>query len=200
MVSYWPRGVGRKDSTNVCRGINSSSVKQVLLFTQKTTHLLPHSVPWGWSSVLELSWIANKLDYWNIDLGLGDEIDCAGSYGSLCKGVLPEYFSHSRIRYATGPLSTTLTWVWKDGVDSDNALRDPRQQYDEAISSVDSQSYLDLNLDWRIADSALLSFTVTNLTDNKPPLLGEQAFEVNTHPGVYDVLGRRYQARISYRF
>jgi iron complex outermembrane receptor protein len=164
------------------------------------SYSIPHDTPWGWHSSFEFSVIASKLDAWEIDLGRGVSADCSGHFGTLCKGVVAEYRSLTRLQYRSGPLAAALSWQWLDGVDSDNELRPPEQHYDEAVAKLDSENYLDFNLSLDLSDAATLSFTVTNLTDNSPPLLGGNAISMNTDPGTYDVLGRRYQARFNIRF
>ena len=155
---------------------------------------------WGWSSAFKFTVIASKLDSWEVDLGQGERRECSGRFGSFCRGVVAEYRALTRLHYRSGPLSATLSWQWLDGVKSDNSLRLPELQYDEAVKRVGSEGYLDFHLSWNLSDAATVSFTATNLTDNSPPLLGGNEIDFNTAPSVYDVLGRRYQAGLNIRF
>ena len=163
-------------------------------------YALPHQAPWGWNSVFEISVIGSKLDSFEVNLGQGESRECSGRFGSFCRGVVAKYRALTRLHYRSGPVSAALSWQWLDGVESDNSLRIPQQQYNEAVKSVGSEDYLDFNLSWSVSDAATVSFTVTNLTDNSPPLLGGNQIDINTAPSVYDVLGRRYQAGLNIRF
>lgn len=59
--------------------------------------------------------------------------------------------------------------------------------------------YLDLNASWYLTSSAELSLGVTNVTNQEPPLY-TASIEMNTDPSTFDVLGRRYFARLNYKF
>lgn len=154
-----------------------------------------HMAPWNWPSSLTISSIINKVDSLEADLGRGTIIECAGNFGDPCSGVNPEHRALSRLRYQTGAISTALTWRWLDSVSLTGRIAPDGPPYSTAVQKLDSQNYLDFALSWQVNDSLSLNFDTINLTDNEPPILGDYQTSpgVNTDPGTYDVLGRRYQ-------
>jgi iron complex outermembrane recepter protein len=165
-------------------------------------YTLPHAVPWGWPSDLSISLLATKNHSNEVDLGQGVTVECNGRFGDLCRGVIPDYRSYTTVGYRTGPLFASLNWRWLSSVKNDNGLRIPEEQSPQLVDKIDSQDYLDLYLGWNWNDTLTLSFNVTNLTDNDPPLMpwNSGGSNMNTDPAVYDVYGRRYSAGLNFRF
>ncbi len=64
----------------------------------------------------------------------------------------------------------------------------------ERIGAVD---YLDAELSLDFADSIGLAVGVQNLTDEVPPVIGDNQGQANTYPGTYDVFGRTYFVRLT---
>lgn len=62
-----------------------------------------------------------------------------------------------------------------------------------------SIDYLDLNASWYVTEAAEISIGAINVTDEEPPLY-TASIEMNTDPSTFDVLGRRYFARLNYKF
>ena len=67
-----------------------------------------------------------------------------------------------------------------------------------AFRSIDDYDYLDLYLSYNLWDERIkVSFGVTNLTDEDPPVLGNEIGDTssnsgNTFPSNFDTLGRFY--------
>ncbi|MBX7496697.1 TonB-dependent receptor [Qipengyuania sp. 6B39] len=71
--------------------------------------------------------------------------------------------------------------------------------------TIPAEHYFDLSLRWAATDNFEFVFTIQNLLDNKPKLvgsdLGSTAFNSgNIYPSTYDALGRRYAAAVKLRF
>ena len=65
--------------------------------------------------------------------------------------------------------------------------------------------YFDLSTRFAVTENVSLTFSVENLTDKKPPLVGSTigvtAFNSgNTYPSTYDALGRKFAASARVRF
>lgn len=109
-------------------------------------------------------------------------------------GARPEWKANTRLTYDWQSLSLAAGWRYIDGMKD----RDLELNY-----RVPSYDYFDLYaayaFDQGMLDGLTLSAGVENLTDEDPPLLPSQV-QANTDPSQYDVLGRRYYARMSYRF
>ena len=73
------------------------------------------------------------------------------------------------------------------------------------FQSVDSQNYLDFNLGYSYKDWGRFSFLVRNITDEDPPILGNEtgstAFNSgNTFPSLFDTMGRTYSGNLKVTF
>jgi len=73
------------------------------------------------------------------------------------------------------------------------------------FNRIGAYDYFDLSTRWSIGDNLTLTFTVENLFDKEPPLVGADvgstAFNSgNTYPSTYDALGRTYNAALKLRF
>jgi outer membrane receptor protein involved in Fe transport len=68
---------------------------------------------------------------------------------------------------------------------------------------VPARDYVSLNAGHTVRDGALAGFTVRlgveNVLDEQPPIFPSWQ-QANTDPSQYDVLGRRYFARLEYTF
>ena len=120
--------------------------------------------------------------------------DVAGTSTFGIGGARPEWKANTRLTYDWQSLSLAAGWRYIDGMKD----RDLELNY-----RVPSYDYFDLYaayaFDQGTLDGLTLSAGVENLTDEDPPLLPSQV-QANTDPSQYDVLGRRYYARMSYRF
>ena len=109
-------------------------------------------------------------------------------------GARPEWKANTTLRYDWQSLSLAAGWRYIDGMKA----RDLELNY-----KVPSYDYFDLyaayGFDQGFLDGLTLSGGVENLTDEDPPLMPSYV-QASTDPSQYDVLGRRYYLRASYRF
>ncbi|MGB3471514.1 MAG: TonB-dependent receptor [Erythrobacter sp.] len=76
---------------------------------------------------------------------------------------------------------------------------------DVNFTQIPAESYFDLTFQWDVIENVLFTFTVTNLFDNQPAIVGSDigstAFNSgNVFPSTYDPLGRRYAASLRFSF
>jgi iron complex outermembrane receptor protein len=143
-----------------------------------------------------LNWLVGYVDSYQRSGGPGipaDEI--AGMARGVMGGSVPRWKWNLRASYAWSDLDLTLQWRYIDSMYG--GFDDPK---DWKIPSTD---YFDLYAGFGVEEGLFAGLTVTagieNLTDQDPPIFPRYV-QANTDPSVYDVLGRRYFARMTYRF
>lgn len=129
-------------------------------------------------------------------------LDCLGFYGASCGNPLPENRWIQRTTWSVGIFDFSYLWRHLDGVDIERVQAPGTFP---AFRSIDSYDYLDLFVGANLTDNVSLSFGVTNVTDEDPPVVGNEAGTTasnsgNTFPSVYDVLGRVFSAGVKVRF
>lgn len=120
--------------------------------------------------------------------------DCKGYFGTTCDPI-SEFRFIQRTTWSWGDLTASLQWRHIDSVD-----REPREAATSfaAFRSIDDYDYLDLYASYNLWDDRVrLSVGIDNLTDEEPPVMGNEAGDTssnggNTFPSNYDVLGRMY--------
>lgn len=128
-------------------------------------------------------------------------VDCNGFYGTSCDPV-PEFRSTLRFNWFRNDLSASLLWRRvgeMEAQESEAAALFP------AFRSVDAQDYFDLTLGYTYDDFVSVSLLVYNLTDEDPPILGNEtgstAFNSgNTFPSLFDTVGRTYSLNLKVAF
>ena len=129
--------------------------------------------------------------------------ECVGQYGVDCDSPLPEFSFSQRTTLTFGQISLSVLWrfiddlTYQEGADNETFLPE--------FSSIDEKHYFDLSTRFEITEDANLVFTVRNLFDNKPPLVGSSIGSTaynsgNTYPSTYDPLGRRYAIGLNLQF
>lgn len=138
--------------------------------------------------------------------------ECVGYYSTNCNAfgynattngaIQPEFSWNQRTTLSFGPADVSLLWRHIDGV-----------RYEPIATStilpqfarIKAHDYFDLSSRVEVSERLALTFTVTNLLDKQPPIVGANAgpssFNAgNTYPSTYDVLGRRYSvsARVTF--
>jgi iron complex outermembrane recepter protein len=76
---------------------------------------------------------------------------------------------------------------------------------DPAFRSIKAYHYFDLSVRFGVTENVSLTFSVENLTDEKPPQVGSLVGTAagnsgNTYPSTYDALGRKFAASARVRF
>lgn len=120
--------------------------------------------------------------------------DCKGYFGTTCDPV-SEFRFIQRTTWNWGDLTASLQWRHIDGVSIEPTEASGTFS---AFRKIDDYDYLDLYASYYLWDDRVrLSFGIDNLTDEEPPVLGNEAGDTssnsgNTFPSNYDVLGRAY--------
>lgn len=119
-------------------------------------------------------------------------IDCRGYFGTTCDPVSDLNWTQ-RTTWSWNDLETSLVWRHTSSVD----IEEPeRESVYREFRSIDSYDYLDLYIGYTLyEDRVTLSLGINNLTDEDPPILGNEAGDTssnsgNTFPSNYDVYGR----------
>ncbi|WP_298439338.1 TonB-dependent receptor [uncultured Ferrimonas sp.] len=97
------------------------------------------------------------------------------------------------------------TWVTPWDVNATAAIRFVGEvdELGDGPTSIDSQTYLDLQTTWQATDNLTLNLGINNLLDEEPPIIGNAPSGIgngNTFPGTYDALGRYIFAGASLKF
>jgi len=129
-------------------------------------------------------------------------IDCSGFFGTSCDPVSDLRWTQ-RTSWNWGDLTASLQWRHIDGVDIE---RPEAAATFAAFRSIDDYDYLDAYVSYSLWDERVrLSVGIDNITDEEPPVLGNEAGDTssnsgNTFPSNYDTLGRMYTfgARLSF--
>ena len=125
------------------------------------------------------------IDSWEQEEFPGAGIDeCVGTYAGSCNLPTPEIRNNLTTTWQTPwDVTLNLTWRYIDGV---------TEQGSAAPLNIPAQDYFDLAGTWDIADFVSLSFGVSNLLDEEPPIVTDGVtarVNGNTYSGVYDHLG-----------
>ncbi len=135
----------------------------------------------------------------------GLDRECIGQYGVDCSftgSPLPEFSFSQRTTLTFDTVSVSLLWRFIDDLRvQDDAAGSFRPEFE----SIDEKHYFDLSTRFEITKDANLVFTVQNLFDKDPPLVGSSIGSTaynsgNTYPSTYDPLGRRYAVGLNLQF
>ncbi|MFC3713190.1 TonB-dependent receptor domain-containing protein [Sphingoaurantiacus capsulatus] len=156
--------------------------------------------------------------------------ECVGYYSPNCGvssgQIQPKYQFSQRTTLGFGDVDVSLLWRFLDAV-----KYEPRQHADDLAAAranptgcpdpagadtggcvvnpefreIDAYHYFDLSTRWGITENISLTFSVENLFDKKPPLVGalvgtSAGNSGNTYPSTYDALGRKFAASARIRF
>ncbi len=154
--------------------------------------------------------------------------DCVGYFSANCGQPIPEWQWSLRTTMSIEALDVSLLWrhisgTVYEGQAADFAARGfsagGRNLFNgtlpasagglagtvENFNEIPAYDYFDLSTRFTVSDNFTLSFTVQNLFDRDPPLVGGEAGSTtfnsgNTFPSTYDSIGRRYVAAAKIRF
>ena len=129
-------------------------------------------------------------------------INCRGFFGTSCDPISDLTWTQ-RTTWTWGDLTASLQWRHTDAVSIE---RPELASTFSAFTGIDDYDYLDLYVSYYLWDERVrLSLGVDNLTDEEPPILGNESGDTssnfgNTYPSSYDVYGRSYifGARLSF--
>jgi len=123
-------------------------------------------------------------------------VDYAGSIGRRIGETLPEWKTVTTVSWARDNLSLNLRWRNIDEMENRLVVDNPQNT---SAVGVDSVNYFDLTGSWDVNENMRVTLGLLNATDEEPPIY-TSPLDYNTDPNTYDVLGRRYFARLSYGF
>lgn len=201
------------------------------LFTDGIDLLMNWNTDLGFAS-LDWSFVGNwtHSSKFKSDVNLASSLnrECVGYYSVNCSftgSIQPEYQFSNRFTLGFDKVDLSLLWRWQDSVsfepaqleadiantvgnaDCPDALgADPGAcVVDEKFRKIKSQHYFDLTGRFTVSDNLVVTLTVQNLLDNKPPIVGNTIGSTtynsgNTFPATYDALGRRYAVSAKLKF
>jgi outer membrane receptor protein involved in Fe transport len=147
--------------------------------------------------------------------------ECAGYYSVNCSftgSIQPEFQTSTRATFGVGDVDLSFLWRWTDAVqfepaqleaDLAAALASPADCPDPngadpggclvepEFRRIGAEHYFDATFRWNASDNFSFTFTIQNLLDNKPKLVGNTIGSTtfnsgNVFPSTYDALGRRF--------
>ncbi len=129
-------------------------------------------------------------------------VDCSGFFGTNCNPVSGLRWTQ-RTSWHWGDLTASMQWRHIDSVDIE---RSQTARTFAAFRKIDDYDYLDVYVSYNLWDDRVrLSAGIDNVTDEDPPVVGNEAGTTsynngNTFPSNYDTLGRMYTfgARLSF--
>jgi len=151
---------------------------------------------------LALSFTGNKVESWTFQANpAAINRDCLGYYSIACSVPFPELVWNQRTTWSVGAFDVGYLWRHIDGVKEEPG----GSSFLAAYSTIDSYDYLDLYATWTLNDMLKLNLTVTNVTDEDPPEVGNSIGSTsynsgNTYPQSYDVIGTYYTVGFSLKF
>jgi len=128
-------------------------------------------------------------------------VDCKGYYGTSCDPV-PKFRSTLRFSWNRDNYDASLLWRY---IGSMKAQANEAAALFPAFRSVKAQNYLDLSLGYNFAEFGRIAVLVKNLTDEDPPILGNETGSTsfnsgNTFPSLFDSMGRTYSVNLRLTF
>jgi len=169
----------------------------------------------------KVSWSLNGswLDYYHFQATPNAiNRDCTGYYSNNCGSPRPEFKWNSRLTYSRGIFDVSLMWNHLGSVKLEPyqatatlPLSTPQtggplaSTVLPAFSRIKAFDYFDLAVRAKVNDETELLFTVDNLFDKAPPLVGNGVAggtynAANTFPTLYDVIGRSFTVGIHLRY
>ena len=122
----------------------------------------------------------------------------------ICLGISiqPEFQFNQRTTLSIGDIDVSYLWRHIDSVEVEPLVAG---NFLEDFRRIGSADYFDLAVRAELGEHMTFTFTVSNLFDKQPPIvgntIGSTAFNSgNTYPSTYDAIGRRYSAAVRLRF
>lgn len=145
--------------------------------------------------------------------------ECVGYYSVNCSftgSIQPEFQTSTRATFGFEDVDLSFLWRWTDAVQFE-----PQQLADDLIvanatgctdpngadpdgcmvnpefRNIGAEHYFDLTARWNASDNFSFTFTIQNLLNNKPKVVGNTIGATsfnsgNVYPSTYDALGRRF--------
>ena len=151
--------------------------------------------------------------------------ECVGYYSVNCSftgSIQPEFSTSTRATFGFEDVDLSFLWRWTDAVSFEPAqlaadlaaavaagtnpvtgCPDPQGtdpngcMVEEGFRTIGAEHYFDLTARWNASDNFSFTFTIQNLLNNKPKVVGNTIGSTsfnsgNVFPSTYDALGRRF--------
>ena len=130
--------------------------------------------------------------------------ECVGYYSVNCSftgSIQPEFSTSTRATFGFEDVDLSFLWRWIDAVqfEPQQIIDDggPANTVQEQFRRIPAEHYFDLTARWNASDNFSFTFTVQNLLDNQPKVVGNTIGSTtfnsgNVYPSTYDALGRRF--------
>lgn len=127
--------------------------------------------------------------------------DCLGYYSVACANPVSDLRTTSRATWNVSAFDVSLQWRHYSSV----VVQPGTGNWLPAYSRIPAYNYFDLSGGWDVNDNIRLVGTISNLTDEQPPEVGNSIGATstnsgNTYPQSYDVIGRYYSIGLRARF
>lgn len=129
-------------------------------------------------------------------------VECVGYYGTQCGNPTHKFRFVQRTTWTMGDLQVSYLWRHLNKVEIE-----PVQQANTfaAFREIEAYNYIDLAASYAFNDVAKITFSVQNVLEKDPPVLGNEAATTsansgNTLPSAYDTLGRIFAVGLNLRF
>ncbi len=131
--------------------------------------------------------------------------DCLGYYSIACgasgPSPNPKYKWNQRTSWTIGDVSMFYNWRHISAVEEEPGGTD----FLPAFSRIGAFDYVDVGATWNFNKNIRVNFSIANIADKKPPLVGNTIGQTsqnsgNTFPQTYDVIGRFYTLGATVRF
>lgn len=128
-------------------------------------------------------------------------IDCLGYYSVSCANPVSDLRTTSRATWNVSAFDVSLQWRHYSSV----TVQPGTGNFLPAYSRIPAYNYFDLSGGWDVNDNIRLVGTISNLTDEQPPEVGNTIGATstnsgNTFPQSYDTIGRYYSIALRARF
>lgn len=135
----------------------------------------------------DIDYVATVTDDANTQPFAGAQvITCAGEFGNTCGQPTPEYKHRTTFKWSKDDFRVQLLWRHIGSIDDDD------EDNTFFVESLDSENYFDISASYNLNENFNISGGVRNISDKKPPIIGDNQQQANTWPGTYDVFGSTY--------
>lgn len=134
-------------------------------------------------------------------LATAEVLDCVGTYGTSCD-PLHKFRSLQRTIWSVGDWQLSYLWRHLSELELDEG---EKADVFEGFHKIEAYDYIDLAATWDVNDSLSATFSVNNVFDKDPPIIGNETGTTsynsgNTFPSNFDTLGRVYAIGLSMKF
>jgi iron complex outermembrane receptor protein len=166
------------------------------------------SLPWPAWGRLSLTFDGNDTRSWKFQATSSSvDRECAGLYSVACGAVPPDSRVDVRPKYKWTQRTIwsvsdfDFTYEWRHL----SAVRAEDPSFLPAFSGIPNYEYFDFATAWRPMKNLRVNFTITNLMNKKPPIVGNTIGTTaynsgNTFPALYDPVGRYFTLAATLQF